>query len=168
MNDGKKFHHIIADARLDRIAHDARYAGSEAVRFYCDHSSLLVDGRRGDGSYVSKALLFDASSVETFGSGRILQHAAPSIMEELARGYWLAKKAGLLGPSYLAPHGRTPEFFDAPEVSRQAPHSSSGKFCTPSGETHCASARVFERCPSCPYRLGPGSIPPHSSSEGGR
>lgn len=68
IDDGKKFHHIIADAKLDRIACDARYVGSEAERFYCDHSSLLADGRRGDGSRVSKALLFDAGSVETFGA----------------------------------------------------------------------------------------------------
>lgn len=114
MKDGKIFHHIIADAKLHRIASDARYVGADAERFYCDHSSLLVDGRRGDGSRVSKALLFDANSVETFGSGRILQHASPSVMEELARGYWLAKKAGLLGPAYSNPHHKFPDFFDAP------------------------------------------------------
>lgn len=113
-DDGKKFHHIISDAKLDRIAYDARYVGADAERFYCDHSSLLVDGRRNNGTRVSKALLFDAGSIEAFGSARILQHAAPAIMEELARGYWLAKKAGLLGPSYPKEHGRTPEFFDKP------------------------------------------------------
>jgi len=114
MKDGKKFHHIIADAKLERIAWDARYVGSDVARFYCDHSSLLVDGRNRDGTRVSKALLIDAQLVETFGAGRVLQHAAPSVMEELARGYWLAKKAGLLGPSYNGEHPFTPDFFDDP------------------------------------------------------
>lgn len=111
-----KFHHIIANAKLDRIEFDARYVGSQVTQLYYDHGSLLFSGNDRNGGVISKALLFDHHAIDPNGSARILQHAVPQVMEELVRGYKLAKEAGLLGESFKHPSRVTPAFFDPPKT----------------------------------------------------
>lgn len=87
----------IPDAKLSRIESDIQYTrrhpkdGPMLSRFSYDHSNTLVYDTKG------RCDLLIPNSVPLAGDiARILQHSSPAMLEELVRGYRLARKAGVL------------------------------------------------------------------------
>lgn len=85
----------LAGPLLDRITSDADYAARHGViRFHSDHSMVLIT--HNEGGVIKKDLLFDGRCKSGQGAAaHLLQHADPSIMKELVRGYQFAKANGL-------------------------------------------------------------------------
>jgi len=91
----------IPHARLDRIESNVRYTkrhpvdGAMLSRFGYDHGHLLIIDSKGKHDLLadreSHPLVCDAA--------RILHEVSPDIIDELVRGYRLAKAAGILGDS---------------------------------------------------------------------
>lgn len=99
MADEKKpLRNTIASAKLDRIDNDLcrlrhnPVDGPMLSRFAYDHSNTLVIDSNG-----KRDLLIQSSVPLASDIARLLQHCSPAMMEELVRGYRLAKAVGLLG-----------------------------------------------------------------------
>lgn len=87
----------IQNAKLDRIENDmARLRhnpvdGPMISRFLYDHSNTLIVDSAGKTDLLIQNTVPLASDI-----ARLLQHVSPAMLEELARGYRLARVCGLL------------------------------------------------------------------------
>lgn len=88
----------LPNPKLDRIENDiARLRrnprdGAMLARFEYDHSNTLVIDSNG-----KKDLLIQNTVPLASDIARLLQHCSPAVVEELLRGYRIAKDAGILG-----------------------------------------------------------------------
>lgn len=105
MSERKLRTDTIHGVKLDRIESNARYIRRNPVdgpmisRFGYDHGHLLIIDSTG-----KKDLLADRESNPLVRDvARLLCEISPGVVEELVRGYKLARAAGLLGDGKINP-----------------------------------------------------------------